>query len=476
MRALDQVGFSVPQGSITALVGPNGAGKTTLLRCIAGLDLPLSGKIRVDGIDVLDEPRACHRRVGYLSDSFGLYDTLTVRQCLYYAAEANGVDSARLDEAVQDTAAKLGLTDRLRQRTSELSRGLRQRVAIAQAIIHRPGVVLLDEPAAGLDPEARPILLTRNESGPLGQQEKHEAYLSQWQARVGVSESINVAVGREVLNWGPAQFRSLASPFYFDNGRANPMRELSGMDTVKVSWTPNREIAVMLARITGSGHTVQDSWHDSWLLKIEQRDDDWVGGLALARTEKSNGFLGVYGQYTINDALLLYTEASSSVRVDALQSPDDATLPFTLATRSSRRINVLLGAAWTFDNGQTINAEYLHNGHGYRASEERAYFSRAATDPRWAAQALSEAPALLGSDYVHLVWQSNPLESSGYWRAMATHGFTDHGNELSGYAEYAFNGHFSIFGLAVFPIGSVRQEFSSLFQRSVTMGIKAALP
>jgi ABC-2 type transport system ATP-binding protein len=155
VRALDHVSFSIPVGSITALVGPNGAGKTTLLRCIAGLELPLAGNIHVDGIDVLEEPRACHRRVGYLSDNFGLYEALSVQQCLRYAAEANGLGKADADRAVDDTARKLGLGARMDQKAGELSRGLKQRVAIGQAIIHRPGLVLLDEPAAGLDPEAR---------------------------------------------------------------------------------------------------------------------------------------------------------------------------------------------------------------------------------------------------------------------------------------------------------------------------------
>lgn len=155
VRALDHVGFSIPRGSITALVGPNGAGKTTLLRCIAALELPLAGSIHVDGVDVLEEPRACHRRVGYLSDSFGLYEALSVRQCLRYAAEANGLGAQTVERAVEETAGKLGLSTRLEQKAGELSRGLRQRVAIGQAIIHRPGLVLLDEPAAGLDPEAR---------------------------------------------------------------------------------------------------------------------------------------------------------------------------------------------------------------------------------------------------------------------------------------------------------------------------------
>ncbi|NJD05295.1 MAG: ABC transporter ATP-binding protein, partial [Methylococcaceae bacterium] len=155
VRALDDVCFAIPTGSITALVGPNGAGKTTLLRCIAALDQPLSGRIQVGDIDVLAEPRLCHRRIGYLSDSFGLYESLTVRQCLSYAAEANGLDHAVVSEAVERTAQRLNLRERLEQKAGELSRGLRQRVAIGQAIIHGPSLVLLDEPAAGLDPEAR---------------------------------------------------------------------------------------------------------------------------------------------------------------------------------------------------------------------------------------------------------------------------------------------------------------------------------
>ncbi len=153
-RAIDNVSFSIDPDSVTALVGPNGAGKTTLMRCLCGLDRPLSGSIVVDGIDVIEHPRRSHEKIGYLSDFFGLYDELPVGQCLRYAAEANGVTS-QIDASVRQTAEHLRLSDRLEQRAGELSRGLRQRVAIGQAIIHKPRVLVLDEPASGLDPEAR---------------------------------------------------------------------------------------------------------------------------------------------------------------------------------------------------------------------------------------------------------------------------------------------------------------------------------
>lgn len=154
-RALNNISFAIPAGSITALVGPNGAGKTTLLRCLSALEQPLNGAITIDGVDILDQPRLCHRKVGYLSDFFGLYDKLTVRQCLHFVARAQGIEPENCPKVIELVCHRLNIADRLEQTPAQLSRGLRQRVAIAQAIIHEPKVVLLDEPASGLDPEAR---------------------------------------------------------------------------------------------------------------------------------------------------------------------------------------------------------------------------------------------------------------------------------------------------------------------------------
>jgi ABC-2 type transport system ATP-binding protein len=155
LRALDGVSFSVEARSITALVGPNGAGKTTLLNCMAGLALPAAGRVLLDGIDVHRTPREAHARMGYLADFFGVYGELTVARCLDYRARAQAIAPDRRAAAVQRAAERLGLADRLGQRAGELSRGLRQRLAIAQAIVHDPAIILLDEPASGLDPEAR---------------------------------------------------------------------------------------------------------------------------------------------------------------------------------------------------------------------------------------------------------------------------------------------------------------------------------
>lgn len=154
-RALNGVSFRIEAGSVTALVGANGAGKTTLLRCIAGLDMPVAGSVWVAGQNVEQAPRAVHRLMGYLSDSFGVYGDLSVAQGLEYAARAQGLTGSALVPAVQATARQLGLADKLQTLAGSLSRGQRQRLGIGQAIIHGPRLLILDEPASGLDPEAR---------------------------------------------------------------------------------------------------------------------------------------------------------------------------------------------------------------------------------------------------------------------------------------------------------------------------------
>jgi len=154
-RAVHGVSFSVRPGAVLAMVGPNGAGKTTLLRCMAALDEPTSGRIRIAGIDTQDDPRGVHAALGYLPDFFGLYDELSVRRSLIYAARSRGVSAARAGEAAEAAARRVQLHDRLEVRAGELSRGLRQRLAIACTLVHGPKVLLLDEPASGLDPEAR---------------------------------------------------------------------------------------------------------------------------------------------------------------------------------------------------------------------------------------------------------------------------------------------------------------------------------
>ena len=154
-RALDGVSFDLARGSVIALVGPNGAGKTTLLRCLATLERPLSGSLSVDGIDALEHPRAIHKKIGFQQDLSGFYGDLSVLRNLMHAAASHGLTGDAIRTAAVNAAAAVDLSGRLNQTAETLSRGLGQRLAVARAIVHRPPLLLMDEPASGLDPEAR---------------------------------------------------------------------------------------------------------------------------------------------------------------------------------------------------------------------------------------------------------------------------------------------------------------------------------
>ncbi|HEX9842603.1 MAG TPA: ABC transporter ATP-binding protein [bacterium] len=151
-RALDALSFRIAAGEIVGLVGKNGAGKSTALRILSGQLLPSEGEVTVDGISVTETPREVRRRIGFLPEQPPLYPEMTVRGYLAFAAALRQVPSPDVPRAVHTAMGETGLADMAHETLGSLSRGYQQRVGIAQAIVHTPKVLLLDEPMAGLDP------------------------------------------------------------------------------------------------------------------------------------------------------------------------------------------------------------------------------------------------------------------------------------------------------------------------------------
>lgn len=151
-RAVDNLSFTLTKGEVLGFLGPNGAGKSTTLRMLAGVLAPDAGRIIIDGYDLLDHPLQAKRTIGYLPEQPPLYPELTVDEQLRYSAFLHGLNAATTRIAVMRVKECCGLTTMGKRLNGNLSKGYRQRVGIAQAILHDPAVIILDEPTVGLDP------------------------------------------------------------------------------------------------------------------------------------------------------------------------------------------------------------------------------------------------------------------------------------------------------------------------------------
>jgi len=151
-EAVKNVSFSLRQGEVLGFLGPNGAGKTTCMQMLTGNLAPSAGRIAIAGHDLLDDPRAAKRAIGYLPEQPPVYRDLTVDEYLRYCAALRAIPRAQRDPACEAAKQKCGLSDVGKRLIGNLSKGYQQRVGLAQAILHLPPVIVLDEPTAGLDP------------------------------------------------------------------------------------------------------------------------------------------------------------------------------------------------------------------------------------------------------------------------------------------------------------------------------------
>jgi ABC-2 type transport system ATP-binding protein len=167
-KAVSDVTFSATKGQIVGFLGPNGAGKTTTIRMLATYLPPSSGKATIAGFDVVSQADEVRKRIGYLPENPPLYPEMTVREYLKFIAEIKGVPRAEMRDRIDSVMERCFVADVRNKLCQHLSRGYRQRVGLAQAIIHEPSVIILDEPTSGLDPkqiiEIRQLIRSLGES------------------------------------------------------------------------------------------------------------------------------------------------------------------------------------------------------------------------------------------------------------------------------------------------------------------------
>lgn len=157
VKALDGVSFEMREGEVVGVLGPNGAGKTTLLRILVTFLEPDKGEVLIDGLDISDalNHEKIKSKIGYLPEHAPLYEDMTVREYLEFVGKMQGISDDDLNERVTEVLGKCGLKEKKNSEISTLSKGYRQRTGIAQALIHNPKIVILDEPTTGLDPNQR---------------------------------------------------------------------------------------------------------------------------------------------------------------------------------------------------------------------------------------------------------------------------------------------------------------------------------
>lgn len=153
VTAVNDLNLQVQRGEVFGLLGPNGSGKTTTILMLLGLTEPTAGSVRVLGLDPARQPLSVKARVGYMPDQVGFYDDLTARENLTYIARLNGLPRAEAQRRIEAAIARVGLSEVIDRRVGTFSRGMRQRLGVADVLIKQPELIIMDEPTQGLDPE-----------------------------------------------------------------------------------------------------------------------------------------------------------------------------------------------------------------------------------------------------------------------------------------------------------------------------------
>ena len=255
-HALNGLSFSAENGSVLGFIGPNGAGKSTAMRIICGVMPPTSGTVRVSGIEMNENPRAAREKIGYLPENAPLYTGMNVTAFLRYCGGMRGLSGKSLDCAVAESVEKCRLHDVLHEELDALSKGFRRRVCLAQAIMHKPENLVLDEPTDGLDPDQKREIRTL-----IREIREHSAVIVSTHIREeidAVCDSVlAIRGGYRVFYGSTAQFRALdpndgVIVLRFDSYSEEPFRNLKEIELLSVERREENGMEIRLKTLSGT--------------------------------------------------------------------------------------------------------------------------------------------------------------------------------------------------------------------------------
>lgn len=246
-QAVSDLSLHIPQGDLFGFVGPNGAGKTTTIRMVCGLMLPSAGGIMINGVDAISHQKEIKKQIGYVPDFFGVYDNLKVREYMDFYGSMYRMHSREIDKIAGDLLELVNLADKREVYVDTLSRGMKQRLCVARALIHNPALLVLDEPNSGLDPRARvemkELLLNLKSMGKTIVISSHIlSELSEMCNSIGIMDHGNLVAAGRIEDVMESVFGSNQLIITFDEGRETAVRIANEYVGVKVNSVGENEI------------------------------------------------------------------------------------------------------------------------------------------------------------------------------------------------------------------------------------------
>lgn len=298
-QAVNNLTLHIPQGDLFGFVGPNGAGKTTTIRMVCGLMQPSAGSIVINGVDVMTHQREIKKQIGYVPDFFGVYDNLKVKEYMDFYGSMYRMGSREIERIADDLLELVNLSDKKEVFVDTLSRGMKQRLCVARALIHNPALLILDEPNSGLDPRARvemkELLLNLKSMGKTIVISSHIlSELSEMCNSIGIMDHGNLVTAGRIEDIMEGVFGSNQMVITLDEGRDVAVRIANEHAKVKVDSVGEHEIRLShtmsrqeIAKLVGTmiendvvvtGFHKQEENLETLFMRVTGNDDVQKGG------------------------------------------------------------------------------------------------------------------------------------------------------------------------------------------------------
>jgi hypothetical protein len=318
-----------------------------------------------------------------------------------------------------------------------------------------------------------------------------DAYMQEWSVRANVRQDLMLSYGREVLQWGPSMTVSPSNPFFLDNGRANPIKEIGGRDFFRAVYTPSSRYSVSYLANTGLGRgdTPIGPFRRIQALKVDYTSKSFNFSINASDTAGSRPAYGGYFQWTVSDAVLVYAESSVHTGTGALypsSAQNGSGWQMSPPVDAHYHPTSVLGSAYTLRGGSTLNVEYISNRLGYSDSQAREYYQMAqaassglasgapgaTADATLLGAALNPGLLLLRRNYVSLQFLRANFHNRADLMARYTMNLDDGGGTLTGYATLNWTNRLQLFAVGMLNDGGKRTESGRLLRDQVSVGIR----